>query len=230
MEARGIRRRYAGGGGVGPLDFTVRAGTVTGLVGANGAGKTTLLRLITGLLEKDGGELFVWGKAVQVGKPDPDIGAMIEEPAFYRWATGEQNLKLAAAGRRERESRIAAVLDEVGLAEAANQRVATYSQGMRQRLGLARALLGDPKLLVLDEPTNGLDPHGVRWFRRFVRARADEGAAVVVSSHLLAEMRLMADHVIVIVAGNCVATLDTAQLEDRPGALEEAYFQLLEME
>lgn len=229
LEIRAVTRAYRRGPTIGPIDIAIDHGRVLGLVGGNGAGKTTLLRMICGLLAPTSGEVNVAGTSIVAGRPVAGLGAMIEEPAFYPWATGRASLELAAAGRRDRVARIESCLSQVGLLEAADTKTRSYSQGMRQRLGLARALLGGPTLLVLDEPSNGLDPQGIRWLRGLVREQAAAGVTVVVSSHMLGELRQMADEVLVLRTGQMVAHLDDAghALGGNENALEDFYFSLL---
>lgn len=217
-------RRYRRGGGVGPLTYTITSGSVVGLVGGNGAGKTTLLRLISGLQACDSGSISVWGVPVRPGVPPAKLGAMIEEPPFYDFATGHENLRLAAAGRTDWEARIPECLSLTGLAGAKDQRVSEYSQGMRQRLGIARALLGEPELLILDEPSNGLDPSGIRWLRGLIRERAAAGVTVIISSHMLGEIGRTVDAALLLRAGELVAEVGALDLAKGPSVIEELYF------
>jgi len=214
LVARGLTKRYGRTNVVDGLDLSVERGELYGFLGPNGAGKTTTIRMALGLVHPSGGEVRLLGEPVAPGV-DLDVlervGAMIEEPAFYRFLSGRRNLEaLARAGRhpedvRRRLSRIDEVLELVGLSEAASMRVKAYSQGMRQRLGIALALLGDPEVLILDEPTNGLDPAGMREVRGLLRRLAGGGTTVFVSSHLLAEVETMCDRVGVLSHGRLVA-------------------------
>jgi ABC-2 type transport system ATP-binding protein len=224
LELQEVSLRYRGGRGVGPLSCSVDRGTVLGLVGGNGAGKTTLLRLICGLLTPQNGSISVRGAPVRPGVPPSGLGAMIEEPPFYGFATGRDNLLATAAGRRAWSKRISECLTVVGLSEAADQQVRQYSQGMRQRLGLARALLGEPELLVLDEPANGLDPAGLRWLRGLVRSLAETGVTVIISSHMLAELGRTIDRALLLRSGELVALLGALELSASATAIEDAYF------
>ena len=205
IECRELTKRYRGTTALAGLDLTVEAGQVFGFLGPNGAGKTTTLRILLGLVSATSGQAWLNGKRI----PDPDgladIGAMIEEPAFYPWLTGRRNLDLLALSGAQPPARaIPAVLDRVGLTGVADRKVKGYSQGMRQRLGLAAALLRRPALLLLDEPANGLDPAGIKEFRTLLRSLADDGTTVFLSSHLLAEVEQVCDQVAVIHAGRLV--------------------------
>ncbi|HZP90710.1 MAG TPA: ABC transporter ATP-binding protein [Actinomycetota bacterium] len=214
LVARGLTKRYGGTAVVDGLDLSVERGELYGFLGPNGAGKTTTIRMALGLVRPSGGEVRVLGEPVAPGAPLgvlERVGAMIEEPAFYRFLSGRRNLEVfARAGRdprdvRRRLSRMDELLELVGLTGAASMRVKAYSQGMRQRLGIALALLGDPEVLILDEPTNGLDPAGMREVRRLLRRLADGGTSVFVSSHLLSEVEAMCDRVGVLTRGRLVA-------------------------
>jgi ABC-2 type transport system ATP-binding protein len=192
------------------LELRVGAGQVYGFLGPNGAGKTTTIRMLLGLIAPTGGRIELLGGRL----PDPRLtartGSMIEEPAFYPWLTGRQNLQVLAAtnggtaSRRTGAAEIGRVLGMTGLAAASAKKVRTYSQGMRQRLGIAAAMLGGPPLLIIDEPTNGLDPSGIRDIRELLRGLAADGTTVFLSSHLLAEVEQVCDRVAVIVRGRLV--------------------------
>ncbi|MDP8908982.1 MAG: ATP-binding cassette domain-containing protein [Chloroflexota bacterium] len=212
---------------VGPVSLTIAAGGVFGLVGANGAGKTTLLRLLCGLTAATSGTVEVWGQPVVAGRRPPSLGGVIEEPRFYPWLTARENLAAAAAGRASWVERINGRLEQVDLLDRAEEVVAGFSQGMRQRLGLARALLGDPRLLVLDEPTNGLDPHGIRWMRSLITSFGEQGKSVIVSSHLLHEVQQVCDDVAVIAGGRVLASGSVASVTADASSLEDLYFSLV---
>ena len=219
LVARGLTKRYGGVAAVDGLDLSIEEGTLYGFLGPNGAGKTTTLRMALGLVFPTAGQVEVLGRPVfRAGRTDPAagqalraVGAMVEEPAFWKYLTGRKNLECyaRAAGpaddREARLGRIDDVLRVVGLVPAAGKRVKAYSQGMRQRLGIAVALLGNPRLLLLDEPSNGLDPQGTREVRMLLRRLADDGTTVFVSSHLLAEVEAMCDRVGVLARGKLVA-------------------------
>jgi ABC-2 type transport system ATP-binding protein len=213
LAVRGLRKRYDEIDAVDGLDLTVGRGELYGFLGPNGAGKTTTIRMALGLILPTAGEVEVLGVRVGPGSPPPleRVGALVEEPAFWRFLSGRRNLEyMARAGgsgpdTRARLGRVDDVLARVGLTDAADKRVKAYSQGMRQRLGIALALLGEPELLVLDEPTNGLDPSGMREVRELLRGLADAGTTVFVSSHLLAEVEAVCDRVGVMARGRLVA-------------------------
>jgi ABC-2 type transport system ATP-binding protein len=214
LVTRGLTKRYDGVNVVDGLDLAVNRGELYGFLGPNGAGKTTTIRMTLGLIFPSGGEVELLGKPISRRGRDDALrrtGALIEEPAFYRFLSGRRNLEaFARAGGdgeevRRRLSHIEEVLEQVGLSTAGDKRVKAYSQGMRQRLGIGLALLGRPDLLVLDEPTNGLDPAGMREVRLLLRRLADGGTTVFVSSHLLAEVEAMCDRVGVLSRGRLVA-------------------------
>jgi ABC-2 type transport system ATP-binding protein len=226
VSARGLTKRYGGLAAVDGLDLTVERGTLFGFLGPNGAGKTTTIRMMLGLVFPTDGDVEVLGEPVFASEANTaralrGVGAMIEEPAAWKWLSGRRNLEYfarAAGPRQDREARLGridAVLHLVGLEDAAGKKVKAYSQGMRQRLGIALALLGSPDLLVLDEPTNGLDPAGMREVRVLLRRLADQGTTVFVSSHLLWEVEAMCDRVGVLARGRLVA-------EGPPSALRAA--------
>ncbi|MGW2939292.1 ATP-binding cassette domain-containing protein [Streptomyces sp. NPDC001156] len=205
IRCAGLTKRYGAALVVDGLDLTVGAGQVFGFLGPNGSGKTTTMRMLLGLVRPTSGLAWIHGRPL----PDPDglarVGAMIEEPGFHPWATGRRNLEfLALAGRAPSPDAVGRVLVRVGLAEAAGRKVKTYSQGMRQRLGLAAALLREPSLLILDEPTNGLDPAGIQEMRSLLRELADAGTTVFLSSHLLSEVEQVCDRVAVLHAGRLI--------------------------
>ena len=212
LAARGLTKRYGSFLAVEPLDLTVERGEVYGFIGPNGAGKTTTIRMLLGLIGPSAGTAELFGEPLRADRAAlRRVGALIEEPASWPYLSGRRNLSLLAraAGRSDdtaaRLLRIDDVLATVGLADVAGRKVRTFSQGMRQRLGIAQALLGAPELLVLDEPTNGLDPTGMREVRTLLRGLADDGVTVFVSSHLLAEVESICDRVGVMSGGRLVA-------------------------
>jgi ABC-type multidrug transport system ATPase subunit len=195
------------------LDLQVVAGEVFGFLGPNGAGKTTTIRLLLGLLRADAGQAWLLGERVPCPAQLAQVGAMVEEPAFYPWMSGRRNLRvLAKTGAPVGRNAVEEALAQSGLSAVAGRKVKTYSQGMRQRLGLAVALLRKPRLLLLDEPANGLDPAGIREFRTLLRELAGEGVAVFLSSHLLGEVEQVCDRVAIIDRGHLVAVGTTAEL------------------
>ncbi|MDP9296653.1 MAG: ABC transporter ATP-binding protein [Actinomycetota bacterium] len=214
LRARSLTKRYGRTAVVNELDLTVERGELYGFLGPNGAGKTTTIRMALGLIHPSGGDVELLGeRAGSHGHLEAlsRVGALIEEPGFYRYLSGRRNLICFAraggsrADVQARLRRVEPVLEQVGLADARNKRVKAYSQGMRQRLGIAQALLGRPDVLVLDEPTNGLDPQGMREIRMLLRGLADDGTTVFVSSHLLSEVEAMCDRVGVLSHGRLVA-------------------------
>jgi ABC-2 type transport system ATP-binding protein len=197
------------------LDFEVGAGQVCGLLGPNGAGKTTALRMLVGLVHPSGGETRLFGRRVKAGSPDlRRVGTMIEHASFVPYLSGLANLRLywEAGGDRFADADLAGALAVAGLGDAIDRKVKTYSQGMRQRLGIARALLGRPELLVFDEPTNGLDPQEMRAVRELLRRVGEEGRTVLLSSHILSEIEQICTHAVVMDRGRLVATGTVAEL------------------
>ena len=183
------------------LDFAVQPGRVTGFLGPNGAGKTTSLRILLGLVTASAGTATIGGDAyLRLRNPMRTVGSTLEV-SFHPGLTGRGHLRVLTAATGIERSRVDAVLEQVGMSEHADRRIGGYSMGMRQRLGLATALLGDPGVLVLDEPINGLDPEGIRWIRGMLRALADEGRTILLSSHLLTEVQQTVDDVVVIASG-----------------------------
>jgi ABC-2 type transport system ATP-binding protein len=202
----GLTKRYGPVPAVDDLSFSVPAGRVTGFLGPNGAGKTTTLRILLGLVHPTSGSATINGIAyANLADPARTVGAVLEATSFHPGRRPRDHLKILAAAAGIPQSRVEQTLERVGLATAADRRVGGFSLGMRQRLGLAAALLGEPEILVLDEPTNGLDPDGVRWLRGLVRQLASEGRTVLVSSHLLSEVAQTVDDVVIIANGGLVA-------------------------
>ena len=227
IRAEHLTKRFGDVLAVNDLSFALERGTVTGFLGPNGAGKTTTLRMLLHLVQPTAGQALVFGGRYQdLERPASRVGAVLEAADFHPGRSGHDHLfALGLALGREREDsnwflgreraaakRVDAVLDLVELSAAAHRRVGSYSLGMRQRLGLAGALLGDPELLILDEPANGLDPEGVRWLRDFMRSFAAEGKTVLVSSHVLAEVQQTVDQVVIINKGKLVTFEPLAQL------------------
>ncbi|WP_042254708.1 ATP-binding cassette domain-containing protein [Nocardia brasiliensis] len=206
IEARGLTKAYGRTVAVRDGGFTVAPGRVTGFLGPNGSGKTTTLRMILGLATPSSGEVRVAGKRYcELVRPLHVVGALLDAGDVLASRTAVAHLRVLAAANGIRRSRVDEVLGAVGLAEVAGRRVGEFSLGMRQRLGIAAALLGDPAIVVLDEPVNGLDTEGIRWIRGLLRSMADQGRTVLLSSHVMSEMQLVADHLLVIGAGTLLA-------------------------
>ena len=216
IEINGLSKRFGGVAAVDDLSFTARQGAVTGFLGPNGAGKTTTLRMLLGLASPTSGSATIDGQPyAQLADPARHVGAVLETTGFHPGRRARDHLRVLAAAGGLPSARVDEVLGQVGLAEAANRRVKGFSLGMRQRLGLASALLGRPAVLILDEPANGLDPEGVHWLRQFLRGFADNGGTVLVSSHLLAEVAQTVDEVVIIANGRLVTQSSLADLTSR---------------
>jgi ABC-2 type transport system ATP-binding protein len=207
VEARGLVKRYGDIAAVDGVDLTVRSGEIYGFLGPNGAGKTTTLRILLGLIRPNAGSVRLFGRDPQTDMPEAldGVAGFVETPHFYGYLSGRKNLQLLAAfDGGSAKSRIDQVLDLVDLGRRAKDRVATYSQGMRQRLGIAASLLRNPRLLLLDEPTNGLDPGGIRDMRVLIGGLAQDGITILLSSHLLAEVEELCDRVAIVRNGKIV--------------------------
>jgi ABC-2 type transport system ATP-binding protein len=206
IEVSNLTKRYGRVLAVDDLTFEAHPGRVTGFLGPNGAGKTTTLRVLVGLLHPTSGDAQVLGRRyVELEHPARQVGAILEANAFHPGRSGRNHLRTLAVASGVDESRVDELLALVDLTAATNRRVKGYSLGMKQRLALAGALVGDPRVLVLDEPANGLDPQGIRWLRDLLRALADQGRTVLVSSHVLAEIAQLADDVVIIAKGRLIA-------------------------
>jgi ABC-2 type transport system ATP-binding protein len=228
ISVSSLTKRYGEIVAVDDVSFSLRAGTITGFLGPNGAGKTTTLRMLLGLAEPTAGEALVFGSPYrQLAQPIRYVGAMLEAGDFHPARSGRDHLRSLALAAELPRSRVEEVLDLVELEPAAGRRVKTYSLGMRQRLGLAAALLGDPKLLILDEPANGLDPVGMHWLRGFLRRFAEEGRTVLVSSHVLAEVAQTVDQIVIIDRGKIVRTASLDELTGAGRTLEDVYLELI---
>ncbi|MFJ6486455.1 ABC transporter ATP-binding protein [Streptomyces sp. NPDC091682] len=216
IDVLDLSKRYAQNTVVAGLSFTVRAGAVTGFLGPNGAGKSTTMRMMVGLTRPDTGSVRIDGRAYhELRYPARHVGALLETSVPHRSLTAARHLKWVAQANRIERRRVGEVLEMVGLTDAARKRTGAFSLGMGQRLGLATALLGDPSVLVLDEPVNGLDAEGIRWLRELLRTMAAEGRTVLVSSHLMTEMSMVADHLIVIDRGQLLADTSMSDFIDR---------------
>ncbi len=206
IEAVGLTKRYGSALAVDHLSFTARPGRVTGFLGPNGAGKSTTMRLVVGLDRPDSGRVTVNGQAYRdLRFPLHQVGALLEAKAIHPGRTARGHLRWLADSNGIARPRVDQVLEAVGLAGVGRKRAGEFSLGMSQRLGIAAALLGDPEVLLLDEPVNGLDPEGIQWVRRLLRSLAAEGRTVFVSSHLMSEMAMTADHLVVIGRGRLIA-------------------------
>src|SRR6202453_252556 len=227
IEARGLVKHYRHVPAVENLSFDVRPGTVTGFLGPNGAGKSTTMRMIVGLDRPDAGDVRIDGRHfAELRWPLREVGAMLEAKAFHPGRTARAHLTALAASNAIPPQRVGEVLAITGLEKAADRRAGKFSLGMAQRLGIAAALLGDPRVLILDEPVNGLDPEGIRWIRNLLRDLAGQGRTVLVFSHLISEIAQTADRLIVIGQGRLLAQTTVAELSARSTSLEEAFFQL----
>jgi ABC-2 type transport system ATP-binding protein len=213
IEVHGLTKRFGTVTAVDDLTFELAAGTVTGFLGPNGAGKTTTLRMLLGLVAPSAGTAtFAGRRYVDLDEPAREVGAVLEASSFHPGRRAVDHLRILASAAGLPESRVHVALDQVGMTAHMQRRVGGFSLGMRQRLGLAAALLGDPSVLVLDEPANGLDPEGVHWLRTFLRGLADAGRTVIVSSHLLAEVSQTVDHVVILDKGRLVSSTSLAEL------------------
>jgi ABC-2 type transport system ATP-binding protein len=213
IEARGLTKRYGEKLAVDDLTFTVRPGLVTGFLGPNGAGKSTTMRMIVGLDAPSAGTVTVNARQyAEHARPLREVGALLEARAVHTGRSARNHLLAMAATAGIGERRVEEVIDMVGLADVASKRVGSFSLGMGQRVGIASALLADPETLILDEPVNGLDPDGVRWIRNLLRGLADQGRTVFLSSHLMSEMALTADHVIVVGRGRLLRDQSMTEL------------------
>jgi ABC-2 type transport system ATP-binding protein len=227
IEARGLSKRYGSTVAVEELSFEVLPGRVTGFLGPNGSGKSTTMRLLLGLDAPDAGQARIGGRRYRdLNWPLREVGALLEAKAFHPGRSAHAHLSALAASNEIPRSRVEEVLGIVGLEAAARRRAGGFSLGMAQRLGIAAALLGNPGVLLLDEPVNGLDPEGIRWIRTLLRSLAAQGRTVFVSSHLISEMALTADHLVVIGQGRLLADTSVAELSARSDSLEAAFLEL----
>lgn len=226
LEVRDLKKSIKGKQIIKGVSFDVERGEVFGFLGPNGSGKTTTIRMLVSLIRPTSGQIFIDGKDLLSNHKDAlsQIGCIVENPELYPYLSGYENLNLFAGMLKDvDDSRINEVVEIVGLEQRIHDRVKTYSLGMRQRLGIAQALLGRPKLLILDEPTNGLDPQGIKEMRVFIRNLAKNGISVFVSSHLLAEIQLLCDRVAIIRSGEVIAVGNVEQLLLSAGGYTEWY-------
>jgi ABC-2 type transport system ATP-binding protein len=205
IDITGLTKQYKNLRAVDDLSFTVQPGRVTGFLGPNGAGKTTTLRMLLNLVTPSGGTATIGGRRyADLEDPAGTVGAVLEASSAHKGRTGRNHLRIICAAAGLPDSRADQVLELTGLTPAAKRKFKGYSLGMRQRLGIAAAMIGDPQVLILDEPANGLDPEGIRWMRQFLKSLAESGRTILVSSHLLSEMELLADDIVIIAAGKLV--------------------------
>ena len=242
IEAHGLTKVYGGKAAVDNLSFGVTPGRVTGFLGPNGAGKSTTMRLLLGLEQPDAGTALINRRPyASLTAPLSQVGAMLEAKSFHKGRSARNHLLCLAQSQALPARRVDEVIDMVGLRDAAKKRAGGYSLGMAQRLGIAAALLGDPRVVILDEPVNGLDPEGILWIRNLMKRLAAEGRTVLVSSHLMNEMAVTADHLLVIGRGRLLADCSTQEFIQRytdpavyaatppvarPALLEEAFMRL----
>ena len=229
ITARGLTKHYGRTVAVRDLTFTVRPGVVTGFLGPNGAGKSTTMRMLIGLDRPDTGQATVNGRPYrELRQPLRQVGAMLEARSFHPGRSARAHLRALADSNAIPGRRVEEVLALVGLAAAGGRRAGKFSLGMAQRLGIAAAMLGDPPIVILDEPVNGLDPEGVRWIRNLMKSLAGEGRTVLISSHLISEVAQTADELIVIGQGRLLAHTTVAELAATANSLEDAFFRLTE--
>jgi ABC-2 type transport system ATP-binding protein len=227
VTVRQLSKRYRDLAAIDELSFTLERGTITGFLGPNGAGKTTTLRLLLGLAEPTAGEALVFGRRYsELDDPLRRVGALLESSDFDPGRSGRNHLRTLALATGIAYERVEELMGLVELERAADRPVPTYSLGMRQRLGLAAALLGDPELLVLDEPGNGLDPAGIAWLRGFLHNFAADGRTVLISSHVLAEVAQTVQAALIIDRGRLVGEFELRELQDGGRSLEAAYLEL----
>jgi ABC-2 type transport system ATP-binding protein len=227
VTAHGLTRTFGRVTAVRDMSFTAPAGKITGFLGPNGSGKTTTLRMALGLVQPTGGTVLIGGMPYsQLDHPRRRVGALLEATGFHPGRRARDHLQVLAAAERIPEHRVDEVLGQVDLAEAAGRRVRGFSLGMRQRLGIAAALLGDPDVLLLDEPVNGLDPAGIAWLRGLLRRLAAEGRTIVLASHLLSEIAQTADYVLIVSAGQLRFAGPLREIGETNEALESAFLNL----
>jgi len=220
IEITGLTKRFGGFTAVDDLTFTVEPGRITGFLGPNGAGKTTTMRMLLGLIRPSAGTATINGTSYHdLATPMRTVGAALEATNFHPGRSGRDHLIVLATAAGIPTARVDQLLELTGIPAAARKRAGSYSMGMRQRLGLAAALLGDPQVLVLDEPANGLDPEGIRWLRQFLRHLSGQGKTILVSSHLLQEMEQTVDDVVIIANGRLIKAGPVSSLHGEPKAV-----------
>jgi ABC-2 type transport system ATP-binding protein len=229
ITARGLTKQYGRTVAVQDLSFAVRPGVITGFLGPNGAGKSTTMRMLIGLDRPDAGQALVNGRPYrELHRPLREVGAMLEAKSFNPGRSARAHLRALAASNAIPDRRVEEVLGIVGLESVGRRRAGKFSLGMAQRLGIAAALLGDPGIVILDEPVNGLDPEGIRWVRGLLKSLAAEGRTVLISSHLISEVAQTADELLVIGRGRLLAHTTVAELSATASSLEDAFFRLTE--
>ncbi|MDP4509405.1 ATP-binding cassette domain-containing protein [Nonomuraea sp. G32] len=227
IELKNVTKRYGDSLAVDDLSFKVEPGHVTGFLGPNGAGKSTTMRLILGLDAPTSGQALVNGRRyTSLSRPMHEVGALLDAGAVHGGRSAYNHLACLARTNDISATRVAEVLEQVGLSGVARKRIGGFSLGMKQRLGIAAALLGDPGVLMFDEPVNGLDPDGVRWIRDLMRSLAADGRTILLSSHLMSEMALTAERIVIIGRGKLIAEATVAELTARYPSLEDAYMAL----
>ena len=227
VTARGLTKTFGRVTAVRDISFTVPAGMITGFLGPNGSGKSTTLRMALGLVRPTSGEALIGGVPyARLAHPRRQVGALLEATGFHPGRRAVDHLRVLAAAERIPDRRVDEVLGQVDLAEAAGRRVRGFSLGMRQRLGIASALLGDPAVLLLDEPVNGLDPAGIAWLRGLLRGLAAEGRTIMLASHLLSEIAQTVDHVLIVSAGQLRFAGPLREIGPTNEALESAFLNL----
>jgi ABC-2 type transport system ATP-binding protein len=229
IQVHGLTKAFGRVTAVRDLSFTAPAGKVTGFLGPNGSGKTTTLRMVLGLVRPSAGEALIGGVPYsRLARPRHSVGALLEATGFHPGRRARDHLRVIAAAGGLPDRRVDEVLDQVDLAPSASRRVREFSLGMRQRLGIAAALLADPDVLLLDEPANGLDPAGIAWLRGLLRGMAGEGRTIVVASHVLTEIAQTADHVVIVSAGQLRFAGPLTEIGVTNDALESAFLKLTE--
>jgi ABC-2 type transport system ATP-binding protein len=227
IEVRGLTKAFGQVTAVRDVSFTVPEGKVTGFLGPNGSGKTTTLRMALGLVRPTAGQALIGGVPYdRLARPRRCVGALLEATGFHPGRRARDHLRVLAAAGGIPDGRVAEVLSQVQLTRDAGRRVREFSLGMRQRLGIAAALLGDPQVLLLDEPANGLDPAGAAWLRALLRTQASEGRTVLVASHVLSEIAQTVDHVVIVSAGQLRFAGPLSEIGDTNAALESAFLNL----
>ena len=227
IEVRGLHKRFGSTLALDGMTFTVAPGQVTGFVGPNGAGKSTTMRVILGLDAPDDGQALIGGERYQgLRHPLSHVGSLLDAAALQPSRSARNHLLWLAHSQGLTASRVDAVIEQSGLEKAARRKAGGFSLGMRQRLGIAAAMLGDPPVLMFDEPFNGMDPEGIVWLRGFLRSLAAQGRTVLVASHLMRELQDAADHVVVVGRGRVIADSSVADLVGRWGSVESAYLSL----